>query len=302
MELTKPLVLTDQQRAQLEMHSFLNVFNVLIGELEILNLDLPDPGALAETTRMAHAILAQVKEGRLDYQAAQMAAALPAVFEREIEALFQAWPSCRDGAECAQSVGNLRSILQVLGARLREFLERAQGGIRWLPHDIRQLDDNFRNFFAAVEKNSKGRYHIIYNIAAQETNDYLVQLKIESVSGEIILMPPVLQDVLRDLLANARKYTPPGGEITAGVMQDQEQLRLVVEDTGCGIPAEEIEKVVEFGCRGSNVQNKQTRGAGFGLTKACYVTQSLGGRMWIESTLGQGTRIALHLPLPATRG
>jgi signal transduction histidine kinase len=45
-------------------------------------------------------------------------------------------------------------------------------------------------------------------------------------------MPAVFQDVVRDLIANARKYTPPGGKIIAGLYQDDEELRFVVADTG----------------------------------------------------------------------
>ena len=63
-------------------------------------------------------------------------------------------------------------------------------------------------------------------------------------SGEI-MMPPVIQDVFRDLIANARKYTPPGGEISAGLLQLEDELRLVVEDNGCGIAATDLPHIFE---------------------------------------------------------
>lgn len=92
--------------------------------------------------------------------------------------------------------------------------------------------------------------------------------------------------------------TLPGGHIDAGLRDNGHNLRLVVQDTGCGIPADEIERVVDFGYRATNVQSKATKGGGFGLTKAYYLTSKLGGSMWIESTLGQGTRITLEIPRP----
>jgi len=101
---------------------------------------------------------------------------------------------------------------------------------------------------------------------------------------------------MRDLIANARKYTAQGGIIAAGLFEGLRELRFVVHDTGCGIPEPELRRVVEFGRRGSNVSNVRTMGGGFGLTKAYYVTKQFGGRMWIASRVDIGTRISITLP------
>nr|WP_240544875.1 ATP-binding protein [Ectothiorhodospira shaposhnikovii] len=109
-------------------------------------------------------------------------------------------------------------------------------------------------------------------------------------------MPAVFNDVIRDLVANARKYTPPGGRILSGLDDDGQRIRFVVEDTGVGIPPGQVEDVVKLGFRADNVQNRRTYGGGFGLTKAYWVTQRLQGRMWIDSRLDQGTRIEIQFP------
>jgi signal transduction histidine kinase len=111
-------------------------------------------------------------------------------------------------------------------------------------------------------------------------------------------MPPVFKDVMRDLVANARKYTTPGGHITFAVHESETELRFVVEDTGRGIPAAEIPTVVQFGRRASNVGDVRTMGGGFGLTKAVLVTKQFGGQFWIASEAGLGTRIRIVLPRP----
>jgi signal transduction histidine kinase len=98
-----------------------------------------------------------------------------------------------------------------------------------------------------------------------------------SSNGDVIVMPPVLQDVLCDLVANARKYTTPGGRIYAGLADDGSSLHLVVEDTGCGIPEDEIRGVVKWGVRGSNVLHIKSNGGGFGLTKAYIATRDMEG-------------------------
>lgn len=299
LQITKPLDLTDQQLAQVDLHSFLNILNILLGELQLLTLELGDSAALGETIRLGGEVLHLVREGQLDEEASRKATSLQATFLKEWSAVARRATELANRAAPRQSAANLDSILKVLIVRLAEYQERQRSGLVWCPHNIRQLTDNFVNFFAALEKNSKGRYHIIYNIAAQDAADYLVSFRIESVDGDTLRMPPVLQDVFRDLIANARKYTPPGGHITAGLHDNGTELRMAVEDTGCGIPAEEIERVVEFGYRASNVREKATRGGGFGLTKAYHVTCKLGGSMWIASTLGKGTRVTVHIPHPA---
>ncbi len=112
-------------------------------------------------------------------------------------------------------------------------------------------------------------------------------------------MPILLKDVIRDLIANARKYTPPGGTITIGISQKKERIRFVVEDNGFGIPEDEISEIVKFGYRGSNIKEMvRTMGGGFGLTKAWYVTDKFNGRMWIESKIDRGTKVIIDLPIP----
>jgi len=156
---------------------------------------------------------------------------------------------------------------------------------------------NFVELFAAIEKNSKGRYFIVFNIASKSPNDYIVDLNIESIEGTVIYMPPVLQDVLRDIVANARKYSNPGGRISAGLLDDGEYLKIVVKDEGRGIPADQVTDVVNYGKRASNVGDKDTMGGGFGLTKAYFITKQFGGRMWITSEEGVGTTIRIQIPV-----
>lgn len=298
MQITQPLNITEQQLAQLDLHSFLNILNILMGELQLLKLDLQDPAALAETTRLANEVLQLVRDGRLDDEASRQAASLHAAFLKEWSEVLRRVPDVAGKSPAREAAANLDSILKVMAVRLGEYQERLRTGCVWRPHSIQLLTDNFVNFFAALEKNSKGRYHILFNIASQDPMDYLVNFKIESVDGDDITMPPVLQDVFRDLIANARKYTPPGGHIAAGLHDNGKELRMVVEDTGCGIPPAEIEQVVGFGYRASNVRDKATKGGGFGLTKAYHITCKLGGSMWITSVVGKGTRVTVHIPRP----
>ena len=105
--------------------------------------------------------------------------------------------------------------------------------------------------------------------------------------------------MFRDLIANARKYTPPGGIINAGLRDDGKQITLVVEDNGMGIPTDEIEKVVDFGYRATNARDRRTCGDGFGMTKAYATVRRFNGRFWIKSSVGAGTKITIRIPRPS---
>jgi signal transduction histidine kinase len=221
------------------------------------------------------------------------------LIDASLKRLKQRQPVLNDDTRTDEYVRIFQSIFEVFEVRLRELVQRWEKPDEWLPFDIKQFRNDFREFFYSMEKNSRGRYKIIYNIAEQEKRDYLVNFAIDSEMNGTIYMPLILKDVIRDLVANARKYTPPGEGITVGISQKEDLLRLVVEDSGVGIPKDEIEKVVDYGYRASNVRESvRTMGGGFGLTKAYHVTQQYNGEMWIESELGEGTKIRVEIPIP----
>ncbi len=299
IEIKRNVQLDDSQGCLLDMHSFLNVLNVLIGELELLGIELEDTEGAEAMIGLAESLKLAMETTGADDQWLDRIRRL----ERMLDASLDVWtvklPDKVASAAARESIANIRSVLTVLSVRLSEFTARKQLAGQWVRHRIATLESNFRKFFTAVELNSKGRYRIIYNIAGQEQRDYVVSLRIESPDGEYINMPPEVQDVFRDLIANARKYTAPGGVITAGLREQGGLLRLVVEDNGMGIPEDEIEKVVDFGYRATNARARPTKGGGFGLTKAYMVTRAHGGRFFIRSSPGAGTRITIELPLPA---
>ncbi|MFP8488724.1 sensor histidine kinase [Gracilimonas sp. Q87] len=212
-------------------------------------------------------------------------------------------PVLNDGSHVDEYSKILKNVFDVFEVRLKEIIQRWEDPNAWIPIRVRNFVDDFKEFFYAMEKNSKGRYKIIYNIAEQDEKDYLVNFAINSEGEEIIYMPLILKDVIRDLIANARKYTPPGGDITIGISQKNGVFKFVVEDTGYGIPEDEIEKVVDYGYRASNVKDTvRTMGGGFGLTKAYYVVNELNGDMWIDSEAGEGTKIKVEIPIPEIMG
>lgn len=284
----------------LDMHSVLNVMNVILYELMSLGealQDSPEIEALSEATVGIARKLGDPEEAFR--QVANVDAYVTEV-RRELGRILEERGVARS-LWYQDRIANLESIFAVLQVRAAELMARHADPDAWMAHPIPRLRESLWAVFRAIEMNSRGAYRIVGNLAEHEEGDYLVHLDMTSRSGDVIRMPAVFQDVMRDLLANARKYTAPGGTITAGLHDSGTELRFVVSDTGRGIPPGEIQSVVEFGRRGSNTQDRPTRGAGIGLTKAYYVTRKFGGRMFIHSTgvEGEGTRIEIRLPVPA---
>lgn len=281
-----------------EMHSLLNILNVLHGELTLIGLHLAgNPDLLAQGLAICDRVKASFAEPALALRFADSLAADRQTILDEIAAAARRHPEAA-GAELQESLANIRSVLRILEVRAEETRTRAGAPGRWLSCPIDALRADFLEVFAAIEKNSRGRYRIIYNLARQQPTDYYIDFVVESAGGGAVALPLLFKDVMRDLIANARKYTAPGGTINVGLYETERELRFVVQDTGRGIPPGEIQTVVHFGRRGSNAQEVRTMGGGYGLTKAFLITKRFGGRFWIKSELGVGTRITLVIPRP----
>ena len=106
-----------------------------------------------------------------------------------------------------------------------------------------------------------------------------------------------VEQVLHNLLHNALKFTPPGGEIVVqSQMTENEKVTITVADTGCGIPPGHEEKVfLKFHRAPSPVQE----GAGLGLAISKCLVELHGGKIWVESEPGGGSKFSFTLPIAA---
>ncbi len=110
-----------------------------------------------------------------------------------------------------------------------------------------------------------------------------------------------IQQVAFILLDNALKYTPEGGKVTVTVRETDGWAELEVSDTGVGIPEDQLPLIFERFHRAD--PSRTAGGAGLGLSIARQVAEAHGGRIEVESALGEGSTFTLLLPkkLPAAR-
>jgi signal transduction histidine kinase len=121
-----------------------------------------------------------------------------------------------------------------------------------------------------------------------------------SLPDRVVLDPErIRHEVLGNLLSNAFKFTPTGGEVRVRAWGQNGRVHLEVTDTGVGIPADQIahifDKYYQVG------MEARSQGAGLGLAIVKHIVEAHGGRINTSSELGQGTRFHIELPQPRPR-
>jgi signal transduction histidine kinase len=104
--------------------------------------------------------------------------------------------------------------------------------------------------------------------------------------------PDRVHQVVSNLVGNAIKFTPRGGEIVLHASLGEQGVRVSVRDTGIGIPASSLPHLFDRFWRG----REDRRGSGLGLTIAKGIVEAHGGRIWVESATGEGTTVTFELP------
>ncbi len=105
-----------------------------------------------------------------------------------------------------------------------------------------------------------------------------------------------LKQVLFNLMSNAVKFTPDGGEVGVQTRREPGFVQITVWDTGCGIPAGETEKVFDSFFQVDSSLTKEQQGTGLGLSLVRKIAELHGGRARCESEEGQGSRFIIDLP------
>lgn len=132
------------------------------------------------------------------------------------------------------------------------------------------------------------------------------QAKFKNISLELILppqMPRVLADatrieeVITNLIANSINYTNSGGRIQISATVSPNEITTTISDNGIGIPAEAIPHLFNKFFRVSNAIQKASKGTGLGLYISKSIIEKLGGKIWVESEVGKGSKFHFSLPL-----
>lgn len=137
---------------------------------------------------------------------------------------------------------------------------------------------------------------VMFQTQAKEQNlDLVIELPAELpvVRGD----PDMLAQVLINLLDNGIKFTPAGGRITVRASANDENVRIDVEDSGIGIPPENLPRIFERFYRVEKSRSRELGGIGVGLAIVKHIIMAHGGKTGVESVVGKGSKFTFTLPI-----
>ena len=106
-----------------------------------------------------------------------------------------------------------------------------------------------------------------------------------------------LDQIFGNLVTNALRYTPDGGEIILSVDKSDKAVQITIKDTGAGIPPEDLPFVFDRFWKGDKTRSRSSGGSGLGLAIARQLVSAHGGTIKVESEEGVGTRFIVQLPV-----
>jgi two-component system sensor histidine kinase GlrK len=129
-----------------------------------------------------------------------------------------------------------------------------------------------------------------------EAKQIKLDSRVEAPLPTMKIDPERILQVLRNLLGNAVKFTPKGGQVSITAKPADGKLEISVKDSGPGIPAESLASIFEKFSQGNHAGAHRRQGTGLGLAIAKSIISSHGGKIWAESQLGQGSTFVFVLP------
>jgi two-component system phosphate regulon sensor histidine kinase PhoR len=210
------------------------------------------------------------------------------------------------GHDLRQSLHVIQGTYALLRSRLKDmpqqaFLDRGERAVTKLTEQLDCLVDAF--FLAehvnALEVSSVGLGAMFWRLRL-ENEDAAIQrgidLRAVTTNAHVMSNPVLLGCIIRNLLANAIRYTEPGGRILIGCRRKGPEIRIDVFDTGIGIPEQQLHRIFDPFTR---LSPERGDGLGIGLSIVRRALEVLGHRIEVRSAVGEGSRFSIYAPAAA---
>jgi signal transduction histidine kinase len=229
------------------------------------------------------------RQRRLARQQMEFVAAVSHELRTPLAVICSAGENLADGVVADRDqVKTYGALVQSEGRRLADMVERvmefagiASGGARRAHAEV-DLARVLTDASAGVEPDARHR-----RIALRARADAALPLFVGDADA--------LRSAFQNVIANAVKYSRPGGEVDVDLTADEAAIRLRVMDRGIGIDRDELSKIFKPFFRGRRALDAQVRGTGVGLSVVRHVLDAHGGTIHIESVPGEGTTVTIVL-------
>jgi two-component system phosphate regulon sensor histidine kinase PhoR len=123
-------------------------------------------------------------------------------------------------------------------------------------------------------------------------------VEVENTLPQILGSAARLRQVVANLVDNAIKYTPAGGDVRVLLYRRDQQVVVEVTDTGVGIAPQDQEQLFQKFYRVHTPETAEIAGTGLGLALARSIVEQHDGRIWVRSAPGRGSTFAFSVPVP----
>ena len=220
------------------------------------------------------------------------------------------------GHDLRTPLASIRAIVEALTDGLVEDPDTVERYLRTALREIKSLSVLIDDLFQLAQLEAGGlRLELCPNSLSDLVSDTLESFSELAARQGVTLEgsadpagDPVIMDVQRigralaNLLANALQYTAAGDRVQVRTSKTTEGVLVEVCDTGEGIATDDLPHVFERFYRGEKSRSRATGGAGLGLAIAKGIVEAHGGRIGVESTLGEATRFFFTVPERAASG
>ena len=166
----------------------------------------------------------------------------------------------------------VKMLLKLTNMRLSNSLEL----------EVFSLKDTLNEVLAAVKTKA-------------DDKSIVLNSNIEPLVNEIYGNQLAIEETVTNLLLNAIKYTPANGTVKIIAKRDDNYMLIEIIDTGIGIPIKELPRIFDEFYRATNARNVEKDGTGLGLSIAKQIIERHGGKIWVDSKEGIGTKFSFTL-------
>jgi PAS domain S-box-containing protein len=186
--------------------------------------------------------------------------------------------------EIQEFIGHSHQAAKNLNALLENLLEWSRiqiGKIAFEPAEI-DVESIFEDIFSLFNQNARNK-------------KIRLEKKVDS-NLKAIADKNMFKTILRNLISNGIKFTREGGQITVSAEKENDFIKISAQDSGVGISDENISKLFRIDVNYTTQGTNKERGTGLGLVLCKELVEKNGGKIWVESEVGKGTRFILTLP------